>query len=80
MADDREYDPAVFLRKSKKGQHIVGFMPEKVEPDMVLIISIEGLRDLVRGKGKDGKAVTYLRSSLLPPTPADPPAGSSDEL
>lgn len=74
MVEERTYDPAVFLRKSKKGQHLIGFMPEKVEPDMVLIISIEELRKLVRG------GVEYVRSSLLPPTPQEKVKPEVDEL
>ena len=74
MEEKRQFDPAVFLRKSKKGQHIVGFLPEKAESDMVLIISIEELRKLVRGE------VEYVRSSLLPPSPREEVWGKADEL
>ena len=74
MAEGKTYDPAVFLRKSKKGEHLVGFMPETVQPDMVLVVSIAELRKLVKGD------VEYVRSSLLEPTPKPEATPKVDEL
>lgn len=68
------YDPAVFLRKSAKGDHIYGFMPEGVKQDMSMVVSIEELRKLVKGE------VDFVRASLLKPRGGGEKKNSQDTL
>ena len=68
-AEERQYPPAVFLRKSKKGTTYYGFVPDGGIPDKrTLVVGRQDLIDLLRGKNAKGEPVEFAKMGVMEPS------------